>query len=83
MSDFAFLEPKEIDATAHRRSHWCGVVREAFANKAKHLQDDAEQATDYCRDLTRAGFDATEELKELEVFANGLLLCVLLLKREK
>lgn len=83
MSDFAFLDRDQaIDAIAARRERYESVLREGFANKAKWLQNDVEQLQDYTRNLMRAGFDATEELNELETFANGLMLVALLLKRE-
>lgn len=73
-----------IDRSAERiaaqREHRQQILRECFANKAKWLQNDAEQATDYCRDLIRAGQDASAELEELEKFACGLTLAVALLK---
>lgn len=75
-----------IDRSAERiaaqREHRQQILRECFANKAKWLQNDAEQALDYCRDLIRAGQDASEELQELETFACGMTLTVALLKRE-
>ena len=39
--------------------------------------------TDYCRELVKSKYDATEELKEAETIINALLLVVLLLKREQ
>lgn len=66
-----------------RLAHHRDILRECLKHKLKHIANDTEKATDYCRDLIRSGGDVTEELKELECTANGLLLVVLLLKREQ
>jgi hypothetical protein len=73
---------RSIERIADQRAHRERVLREGLKNKAKWLQNDAEQITDYCRDLIRGGHDVAEELEELETFARGLTLAVLLLKRE-
>ena len=58
------------------------IQREAFRRKLKHIADDTEQATDYCRRLMREGADVSEELKELAQTGNGLALVAGILKLE-
>lgn len=82
MSDINFITDGAVERVCARRRHDGEVLREGFAQKAKHLQDDAERSLDYCRDMVRGRYDVTDELQELEAFANGLLLAVLLLKHQ-
>jgi hypothetical protein len=68
-------------AEQHRRR--CIEQRlEHFSRKIANVADETERAVDDCRYLIREAVDVTEELKELECTANGLLLVVALLRRE-
>lgn len=85
MSDFAFLDnmpDPRIERITRDRQRRGDMLREFAHQKLKHLQNDAEQAQDYCRTMIQAGFDVSDELKEMETFSNGLLLATLLMKRE-
>lgn len=64
------------------RERYEAIQREGLKTKLKHIADDTEAATDYCRRLIRAGADVSEELKELETTGNGLALVAGLLKLE-
>lgn len=65
-----------------RAQHTEDVRREGLRQKIKHMQNNAERAHEYLIDMTRAGSDVTEELQELDIFANGLLLIIALRRRE-
>jgi hypothetical protein len=78
--DLSFVD--RMDEILARRDHYAEVLREGFRQKLKHLQNDGEQSIDYARHLIRADADVTEELKELDVFANSLLLVLALMRRE-
>lgn len=85
MSDFAFIDNMPDEYTERRireREHYEDVLRESVRRKLKHLQNDAEQLQDYCRTMIRAGFDASDELKELEATGHSALLVAAFLKRE-
>ena len=74
------LEP--IDRAKPARN-WTEPYREGLKRKLKYIANDTERAVDYVRVLMRSGVDVTDELKELETTANGLLLVAMLLKRER
>ena len=83
--NFNFLTNGTLDRAdpiEQRRRHMAEIRREGFRQKIKHIADDTEQAVDYCRDLMRSGADVTEELKKMQVTANGLMLVAALLQRE-
>ena len=78
MSEFGFLE--RIDRKQSDRLRIEDLHREGFKLKLKHIANDTERAVDYCNDLIRSGADVSDELKELETTANGLLLTAGLLR---
>lgn len=82
MSDVNFVSDGTLDRILARRQHLSDVLREGFRQKLTHIADDCEKATDYCRNLMKAGGDVSDELDELETTARALLLVALILKRE-
>jgi hypothetical protein len=62
--------------TRSRKQHMADIRRECFKHKLSHLNDDAEKAIDFVRDLRRGGEDVTAELSELEGVAYALLLVI-------
>ena len=83
MSNLAFVTNGTLDTQPRsRRQHMADIRRECFRHKLKHLDDDCENAVDFCRELMQSGEDVSEELEQLETAARGLLLVAGLLKRE-
>lgn len=81
MSDVNFVTDGTIERICRDKKTREDVLREGLTQKLKHMQNHAEGATEYLRDLIKAGADVSEELKEGELFAHSFMLVVLLLKR--
>lgn len=65
-----------------RREKYADIAQEGVRQKLKYLNNAGEQAVDYVNDAKAAGRLLTEEIKELETFAHGLLLSLALLKHQ-
>lgn len=83
MSDVNFVTDGTIERVCSRQQQYQDILRESFRQQLKHVANDVEKATDYCRHMKLVGADVTEELKELETTAHGLLLVAGLLKLEQ
>jgi hypothetical protein len=59
-----------------RKQHMADIRRECFKHKLAHLNDDAEKAVDFVRDLMRAEEDVTSEINQLDLMATELLLVI-------
>jgi hypothetical protein len=80
MSVLNFVTDGTVERICRDRKTREDAMREGFQQKLKLAQDHAEGATDYLRDMIRAGIDVTEELKQAEAFGRSLTLVSLLLK---
>lgn len=87
MTDLVSFDQALLDERAARsqrqRAHHQHVLRECFKHKLKHIADDTEAMTDYCREMIRAGYDVSEELEHAETIIKAELLAVKVLQRER
>lgn len=77
--DLSFADRLPLERIIAREAD---AQRESFRQSIKHLHNRAEATLDYAGKMIRAKSDVSEELDELETLARGLLLSVLLWKRE-
>lgn len=66
-----------------RRQHYRDVLREALRHKVEWMQDDAEQALDYAKNLMQANGDVTDELAAMEEAARSMLLMIGILRMKR
>lgn len=83
MSDVNFVTDGTIERICRDKKTREDAMREGFQQKLKLAQDHSEGATDYLRDMVRAGIDVTEELKQAEAFSRSMTLIVLILRHQQ
>ncbi len=81
--DLNFITDGSIDRILQRRSHREAILR----NCAKHDLDlslnYAEAALDHLKDMRRAKYSVTEELKDTRVMLEAYLVAVMAMQREE
>ncbi len=81
--DLNFITDGSIDRILQRRSHREAILR----NCAKHDLDlslnYAEAALDHLKDMRRAKYNVTEELKDTRVMLEAYLVAVMAMQREE
>lgn len=80
--DLNFVTDGTLDRILRQRNHHAEVLRECFRHSVDRVHNDVEAMTDYCREMVKADYEATEELEEAETLIRAALLVVLILQRE-